>query len=44
MSYALWDKKGGIDIKFCSATYVSSHFAPNREFIDLSPNAKRFDV
>ena len=44
MPYALWDTKGSIDIKLCTAPQVSSHFAPNREFLDLFPNAKRFDI
>ncbi len=44
MPYALWDTKGSIDIKLCAAPQVSSNYAPNREFLDLFPNAKRFDV
>jgi hypothetical protein len=44
MPYVLWDTKRSIDIKLCSAPQVSSHFDPNREFLDLFANAKRFDV
>ena len=44
MPYALWDTKGSIDIKLCNAPQVSSHYAPNREFLNLFPNSKRFDI
>lgn len=44
LPYALWDKKGTIDINLCSAPQVSSHYFPNRNFLDLFPNAKRFNI
>lgn len=42
--FALWNSKGDIQINLCSAPQVSSHFPPNRNFVDLFPNSKRFDI
>lgn len=42
--FALWETKGDIAINLCKAPQVSSYYPPNREFVDLFPNPKRFDI
>lgn len=44
LPYALWETKGNIAINLCKAPQVSSYYPPNREFLDLFPNPKRFDI
>jgi FkbM family methyltransferase len=42
--YALWNTKGEIKIHLCKAPQVSSHFHPNKNFVNLFPNSKRFNI
>ncbi len=41
---ALWASTQTLEIKMCSKPQVSSHFSPNRTFLDRFPNSERFDV
>ena len=44
LPYAIWDSKSSIEINLCSKPQVSSSFLPNRNFVDLFPDSKRFDI
>jgi len=41
---ALWDSTQTLEINMCSKPQVSSHFTPNRKFLDRFPYSDRFDV
>lgn len=42
--YALWEKTEKLSINLCRKEQVSSHFTPNRDFLDKYPDKRRFDV
>jgi FkbM family methyltransferase len=44
LPYAIWDSENSIQINLCSKPQVSSSFMPNRNFVDLFPDSKRFDI
>ena len=41
---ALWNSNQTLEIQMCIKPQVSSHFSPNRKFLDRFPNSARFDV
>jgi FkbM family methyltransferase len=44
LPFAIWDSKSSIQINLCSKPQVSSSFVPNRNFVDLFQDSKRFDI
>lgn len=41
---AVWSYEGALAINFCRKPMVSSHFNPNRNFVDRFADSARFDV
>jgi len=41
---AVWQTAGELQIQLCRKPEVSSHFRPNRAFVEKFPRAERFDV
>ncbi len=41
---AVWDEEGIININLCKKPMVSSHFMPNREFLDRFKDSERFNI
>lgn len=44
LPFAVWDSVGPVTINLCRTPQVSSHYSPNRSFLDLFPASPRFDV
>jgi FkbM family methyltransferase len=42
--FAVWDVAGPLEMNFCQKPQVSSHYLPNRPFVDLFPDSQRFNV
>ena len=41
---AVWSREGSLSINFCKKPMASSHFNPNRTFVDKFSDSERFDV
>lgn len=41
---AVWDSAIDLSINFCRKPMVSSHFYPNRDFLDRFPDKERYDI
>jgi len=41
---ALWNKSQSLKINMCRSPQVSSHFYPNRDYLDKFPEKERFDI